>query len=130
MMQNRQAPQRHIAGTLTRAGGLLVMAALLLARCSSDALTDTNGSSGRSFTVAAGQEVGIHLQSIGPGEYLAPPAISSVAIRFEDVRLVTPAVPAGKTQLFRFRALRPGRALVTFRHSEQSATVTDTVEVQ
>jgi hypothetical protein len=106
------------------------MAALFLARCGSDTLTDTSGTTERTFTVAAGQEVGIHLQSIGPGEYLAPPAISSVAIRFEDVRLVTPAVPAGKTQLFRFRALRPGRALVTFRHSEQSATVTDTVEVQ
>ena len=130
MVQNQKVSQRHIAGTLTRAGGVLVMAALFLTRCSSDAPTDTSGSSGRTFTVAAGQEVGIRLQNIGPGEYLAPPAISSVAIRFVDVRLVTPAVPAGKTQLFRFRALRPGRALVTFRHSEQSAVVTYTVEVQ
>jgi hypothetical protein len=130
MMRNRRLSRRHISSTLTRAGVVLVMAALFLARCSSDAPTDTSSGSGRTFTVAAGQELGIRLQNIGSGEYLAPPAISSVAIRFEDVRLVTPYVPAGKTQLFRFRALRRGYALVTFRHSEQSAIVTDTVQVQ
>jgi hypothetical protein len=130
MMQNQLFSQRHIAGKLTRAGGVLVVAALFLVRCSSDAMTDMSDSSGRTFTVAAGQEVAIRLQNIGSGEYLAPPAISSTAIRFEAVSLVTPYVPAGKTQLFRFQALRPGRALVTFRHSEQSATVIDTVDVQ
>jgi hypothetical protein len=130
MVQNQWFSRRHIAGALTRAGGVLVMAALFLARCSSDDPTDTSGGGGRTFTVASGQEVGIRLQNIGPGEYLAPPAISSAAIRFEDVSLVTPAVPAGTTQLFRFQALRPGRAIVTFRHSEQSATVIDTVQVQ
>jgi hypothetical protein len=130
MVQKQWFSQRHIAGTRIRAGGVLVMAALFLARCSSDDLTDTSGSAGRTFTVASGQEVGIRLQNIGPGEYLAPPVISSAAIRFKDVSLVTPAVPAGATQLFRFQALRPGRAIVTFRHSEQSATVIDTVQVQ
>ena len=130
MIQNRRFSPRPIAGTLARAGGVLVMAALVLARCSSDDLTGTSGGAGRTFTVSAGQEVGIRLQNIGPGEYLAPPAISSAVIRFEDVSLVTPAVPAGVTQLFRFQAVRPGRAIVTFRHSEQSATVIDTVQVQ
>jgi hypothetical protein len=130
MMRNQQCSRRRIAGTLTRAGGVLVMAALFLARCSSDAPTDMSGSSGRTLTVAAGQKVDIRLQNIGSGEYLAPPAISSTAIRFEDVSLVTPYVPAGKTQLFRFQALRRGRALVTFRHSEQSPTVIDTVDVR
>jgi hypothetical protein len=129
-MPKQRFSQSHHAGTLARTGSVLFMAALFLARCSSGTPTDTSGSSGRTFAVAAGQDVGIRLQNIGPGEYLAPPAISSAAIRFEAVSLVTPAVPAGKTQLFRFRALRPGRALVTFRHSEQSATVIDTVEVQ
>jgi hypothetical protein len=47
-----------------------------------------------------------------------------------DVRLATPHVPAGVTQLFRFQAVTPGRALVTFQHSEHSATVIDTVNVQ
>ena len=129
-MRNQWFSRGHIAGTLARAGGVLVIAALFLARCSSDDLTDTSGGAGRTFTLAAGQEVGIRLQNIGPGEYLAPPAISSAAIRFEGVSLVTPAVPAGTTQLFRFHALRPGRAIVTFRHSEQPATVIDTVLVQ
>jgi hypothetical protein len=44
--------------------------------------------------------------------------------------LATPHVPAGVTQLFRFQVVAPGRALVVFRHSEQSATVIDTVDVQ
>jgi hypothetical protein len=34
------------------------------------------------------------------------------------------------TQLFRFQAVGQGRVVVVFRHSEQPATVTDTVDVK
>ncbi|MFL5494537.1 MAG: hypothetical protein ACJ8DC_09165 [Gemmatimonadales bacterium] len=120
---------RHIARTLTRRAGAPLLAALFLTRCGSEAL-EVNGGAGRTFAVAAGQELDIRLQNIGPGEYRAPPAISSGAIKFLDVSVVGPPVPAGETQLFRFRAITPGRSLVTFRHTEQSAVVIDTVEVR
>jgi hypothetical protein len=109
---------------------MLILAALLFAGCGSETPTDTTGSSGRAFTVQAGQELEIRLQSIGPGEYRSPPSVSSNAIRFRDVSLATPHVPAGVTQLYRFEAIAPGRAIVVFRHSEQSFTVIDTVDVQ
>jgi hypothetical protein len=129
-MLNRRPSCRRIAGALTRPAGILVVAELFLAGCGSDSLTDMNGTTGRTFTVAPGQEVDIRLQSIGPGEYQAPPAISSTAIRFQSAGLVGPSVPAGVTQLFRFQALRQGRAIVTFRHSGQTVTVVDTVDVE
>ncbi len=129
-MQNRRFSGQRVASALTRPGGSLVVAALFLARCGSETLTDVNGTTGRTLTVAPGQEVDIRLQSIGSGEYQAPPAISSTAIRFQSVDLVGPPVPAGVTQLFRFQSLRQGRAIVTFRHSGQSVTVIDTVDVE
>ena len=118
------------AGDRHRSARVLALAALLLAGCASEGPTDAGEGIGRAFTVQAGRQLEIRLQSIGPGEYLAPPSISSTVIRFVDVREATPHVPAGVTQLFRFQAVTPGRALVMFRHSEQSATVVDTVDVQ
>jgi hypothetical protein len=70
----------------------------------------------------------IRLQTVGPGEYEAP-GISSPAVRFTGVSLVPPFVPAGPTQVFRFQALNPGRATLTFHHSGMSPDVSDTVVV-
>jgi hypothetical protein len=109
--------------------GFLVLTTLCLAGCGSEELTNPAGSSGRAFSVEAGQDFEIRLQSLGPGEYRSPPAISSGAIRFGGVRLTPPHVPAGVTQLFRFQAVTPGRAIVVFRHSGHSVTVIDTVDV-
>jgi hypothetical protein len=50
-------------------------------------------------------------------------------VRFLEVRLVTPAVPAGPTQRFRFVAVRPGQAIIVFHHTEQGQVVEDTVNV-
>jgi hypothetical protein len=130
MVRNPELSQASLASPLGRSGRILILASLLVAGCGSETPTDTTGSSGRTFTVQAGQDFRIRLQSIGPGEYRSPPSVSSSAIRFRDVSLATPHVPAGVTQLFRFQAMAPGRAIVVFRHSEQSPTVTDTVDVQ
>jgi hypothetical protein len=119
-----------LAGNLNRSATVFALAGLLVAGCGSEGPTDLSEGTGRAFTVQAGRQLEIRLQSIGPGEYQAPPSVSSAVIRFVDVRLATPHVPAGVTQLFRFQAVRPGRALVTFRHSEQSAAVIDTVDVR
>ncbi len=130
MVRKREFSHERLASPLGRSGSVLLLTALLLAGCDSETPTDTNGNSGRTFTVKTGQEFEIRLQSIGPGEYRSPPGVSSSAVRFREVRLATPHVPAGVTQLYRFEALAPGRAIVIFRHTEQSSTVIDTVDVQ
>lgn len=100
---------------------------LLPGACSSP-LAITGGSS-HTVRATVGQELDITLQTIGPGEYVSPPSISSTAVRFLDVTLVSPHVPAGPTQRFRFKAAELGTAIIVIRHSDDDPTVTDTVEV-
>jgi hypothetical protein len=104
--------------------------ALALTACSSDTPTGVNAAPGRTFAVTVGGEVQLRLQSIGPGEYLAPPQLSSMNARFVGVSLVGPAVPAGVTQRFSFVGVAPGTTVVTFVHSGSAATIVDTLHVQ
>ena len=102
--------------------------ALGLVSCGQGPL-EANGSPSHTVSIEAGRELELTLQTIGPGEYASPPVVSSAAVRFLDVRLVTPAVPAGPTQLFRFKALAPGVAVIVFHHTAQGPTVEDTINV-
>ena len=61
---------------------------------------------------------------------MSPPLVSSGAVRFLDVRLVTPSVPAGPTQQFRFEAVGRGVAVIIFHHTAQNPTIEDTVNVR
>jgi hypothetical protein len=106
----------------------LVSMALALVSCGEDPLA-VNGPPSRTISIEAGRELELTLQTVGPGEYGSPPALSSNAVRFLEVQLVTPAVPAGPTQRFRFAAVRPGQAVIVFHHTEQGVTVEDTVNV-
>ena len=87
MVQKRQLSQRRNAPVSPR--GVVVVAALSMAACSSEAPTESNRIAGRTLAVALGQDFQIRLQSIGSGEYRSPPAISSRAIKFQDVTLAT-----------------------------------------
>jgi hypothetical protein len=107
-----------------------IIATVLLAACGSDTPTGVSGIPSRTLTALRGQLVDIRLQTIGPGEYDSLPTISSPAVRFRGASEVTPAVPAGATQLFHFLAIAPGRAIITFRHNVQPTPVIDTVDVQ
>ncbi len=82
------------------------------------------------ISIKVGRELDLTIRSVGPGEYASPPTISSAAIRFIDVTSVTPPVPAGDTQLFRFEAMQPGDAVITFVQSSGGLTVQDTVHVE
>src|SRR6266511_3000602 len=64
-----------------------------------------NGHPNRTVTASLGQTVELSFQSIGPGEYDTPPTITGTSIRF--VRMVPPDsyVPAGVTQIYRFKAV-------------------------
>ena len=108
--------------------GLIVGAGLGLVGCGQGPVEE-NGAPSHTLTVKAGRELELTLQTVGPGEYASPPSLSSGAVRFLDVQLVTPAVPAGPTQRFRFEAVQPGDAVIVFHHTGQDPTVEDTVHV-
>jgi hypothetical protein len=107
----------------------IIAAALGLTACGPEPLSQ-NGVPGKTLSVNVGQTLDLKLQSIGPGEYVSPPVISSTAIRFLGVSAVGPAVPAGVTQTFSFQAVAPGSAIIVFHHSAQNPVVEDTVEVR
>jgi hypothetical protein len=103
--------------------------ALLLAACGPEPLAQS-GLPGGTLSVVVGQKIDLKLQTIGPGEYASPPAISSPAIRFLGVAYVGPPVPAGPTQKFSFQAVAPGMAIIVFHHTGQNPIVEDTIEVR
>jgi hypothetical protein len=88
------------------------------------------GSTSQSLTVPTGTQFTVTLQTIGPGEYGSPPTVSSGAVRFLDVSLVSPYVPAGPTQRFRFDARTRGKAIIVFQHTDNNRTVEDTIDVR
>jgi hypothetical protein len=56
--------------------------------------------------------------------------VSSGAVRFLDVSLVSPYVPAGPTQRFRFDARTRGKSIIVFQHTDNNRTVEDTIDVR
>ncbi len=78
-----------------------------------------NADSGRTVVAAVGDQVEVTLQTIGPGQY-GDPSVSSHAALFLGESPVSPPIPAGATQLFRFEALAPGRADITIPHTGDS----------
>jgi hypothetical protein len=110
---------------------LLVFPFLLLGgmtACGQDPLA-ASGTPSQTFSVDAGRQVFLTLQTIGLGEFDSPPNISGDAVRFIEVIPLTPPVPAGPRQLFRFQAVQRGRAVIVFHNSQQGVTVEDTVNV-
>ena len=105
-----------------------LVVALVLTGCGQDPL-EANGAPSHTLSITAGRELEVTLQTIGPGEYASPPVVSSTGVRFLGVRVVTPAVPAGPTQRFRFEAVGPGVAVIVFHHTGQSPTIEDTIIV-
>jgi hypothetical protein len=98
------------------------------------AMIDIKGSNSQSFTVPAGSEFAVTLQTIGPGEFASPPTVSSGAVQFLDVSIVGPNAPAGPKQQFRFNATTGGNAIIVFRHTgaggPEMLPVEDTVRVR
>ncbi|MEP7380344.1 MAG: hypothetical protein ABI910_01590 [Gemmatimonadota bacterium] len=103
---------------------------LALTACGTDGPTEAIATNGAIYSVAIGEELALRLQSIGPGQYAAPPTLSSGALRFVDASVVGPSVPAGVTQRFRFEGAARGTSVITFHHSERSADIVDTVVVR
>jgi hypothetical protein len=108
---------------------LVALTSFALAGCGGDSV-GPSVEPGQVISARVGEQVRMKLQSIGPGEYVSPPTVSSSVVQFLDVRLVTPHVPAGVTQEFRFRAVKVGTAVIGFRHTMGGSTVESTVRVR
>lgn len=119
---------------LPRPRGLAGLAALLfassIAACHADGPVSVAGSTSRTFSADVGAEIRVTLGTVGSGEYSSPPNVSATAVRFLDVSNVGPATPGGPRQLFRFKAVARGRAILVFHHTVQNLVVEDTVDVR
>ena len=91
-------------------------------------LSLSGADSGSTIQAVIGQDIDIKLQTIGPGQYETP-AISSSSVQFLSSEFVLPAIPAGPTQLYRFRAVRCGRATIVIPHSVQTTGYSITINV-
>jgi hypothetical protein len=111
---------------------LALVTVFLVEACGSNSVSplEVIGAPPRTFTIAVGQQVDIQMGSVGPGEYVSPPTLMGSAIDFLGVSLATIQVPAGETQLFHFKGVAPGQAIVRFHNTNQSADVSDTVVVR
>jgi hypothetical protein len=108
-----------------------ILTILIVAACSGDnpVSVSIKGSNSQTLTVPARTEFDLTLQTIGPGDYQSPPAVSSETVQFLGVSLVSPYVPAGPTQRFRFAAQSKGKAIIVFQHTGNNRVVEDTVNV-
>lgn len=113
---------------------LLPLGMLLLAACGADNVVGVRGDSeNRTIVANRGEEIDIKLGNVGPATYASPPSVSSDALEYLGVDIVPPYTPGGPTQLFRFRAVASGQAVVTFHRVLQDSvvsTVQDTVRVR
>ena len=91
--------------------------------------SDADPREGETLRIAVGEELDLSLQTrpSDSGEYKSPPSISSSSLQFLDVTAFRPAPQAGVAQVFRFKGVIPGRAIVVFHHSGKSPVIRDTV---
>jgi len=107
----------------------------LAAACGGDRIVSVNaGSASQRVDAHVGDLVNIHLWAGLNGLYATSPAISTSAVQFIDESIETGSggfiSPAGPGQLFRFRAISRGTALVTFTPMQDARIVVDTIDVQ
>jgi hypothetical protein len=85
--------------------------------------------SGQHVVATVGQQVNITLQTIGPAQF-GTPQISSPAIRFENVAVKKPRLPAGPTVVYIFETSAEGEAQIQIPSTNPSANFAVTIEVR
>ena len=115
--------------------GVVMVGILWMAGCGSPSSPSGNelslgsGDNGRVLSVRPGDEIHVTLQTIGPGEYELS-NVSSSAVVFLGVSILTPANPGGPRQLFQFRVVTLGQADISIRHTGQNPRFGITVDVR
>jgi hypothetical protein len=79
--------------------------------------------------VKSGDEILVTLQTIGGGEYDEHPSVSSSAVVFEQVSIIGPYNPGGPRQLFEFKAVSAGQAVVSIPHTFQNLRFEVSIDV-
>ena len=111
----------------------LLVATFLSVSCTRSPL-DVFVANTQTFSIAVGQEATIQLGTVGPGEYVNPPTLTGSAIQFLGV--TTPpgvAVPSGVRQIFHFKGVASGQAVILFHNTATDGRhpdVIDTVNVR
>jgi hypothetical protein len=110
---------------------LALLTVVLVGACvGSTSPLEVYGVPSSTLSIDVGQEVLITMRTIGPGEYVSPPVVTGTAVTFLDVSLANVQVPAGETQVFRFKGVSRGQAIVVFHNTGSHADVSDTVVVR
>ena len=111
-----------------RVSSVAVLVSLLTCACYPDPEPAqlTSKDNGRFVGLAFHQEVDLTLQTIGPGQF-GEPVISSQAVSFEGMTFPTAQNPGGPTQLYRFRTVADGNAVITIPHDNGGAPFTITL---
>ena len=88
------------------------------------------GAPSRSFSIAVGETMTIDIGGIGP-PYANPPTITGLAIEFVDMTHPSTTVsnPGGVLQLYHFKGIASGQAIITFQN-QISPSIVDTVNVR
>jgi|SRR5215831_17962820 len=105
--------------------GIATIAILLITGCGSPSGPSSGnewrlgiGDNGRLLSVKPGDQIRVTLGTVGFGEYDEHPSVSSPAVVFVSVSVVPPFNPGGPTQLFEFRAVAAGHAVVSIPHTQ------------
>ena len=114
--------------TNARSPVFLLLAALVTCACatvySQEKLSKPKGSAalkldlknnGQHVNAKVGQKIEITVGTVGPGNYGAA-RVSTPAVQFEKMEYAALQIPAGQTQIYYFRALKPGTAEIFIPH--------------
>jgi hypothetical protein len=126
----RRLSWRHSLSAVATIGTLWMTDCRSLNSPSGNVLSFGNGDNGRVLSVRLDDEIDVTLQTIGPGQYDEHPSVSSPAVAFSKVTLVMPPNPGGPKQLFQFRAVTAGHAVISIPHTVQNPRFEITVDVR
>lgn len=108
----------------------VALVCVLLGACNGTSPLEVYGVPSSTLSIDVGQEVLITMRTIGPGDYVTPPVIAGSAIAFLGMSPPAVQVPAGVTQVFRFKGTARGQAIILFHNTDShNADVSDTVVV-
>lgn len=120
---------------MSKTRGVMSLLIALSSGCSPDRIVSIDvGSASKRVEAHVGDRIDIHLWAGAGGLYADTPTVSTPAIEFIDSSIESGnsgfVSPGGPGQLFRFRALSQGVALVTFTPLQQAPVVVDTLVVR
>lgn len=126
---------RGVAFRLFGLVAAMSMTILLIQACSGNSPLAVYGAPAQTFSISVGQALDIRMQTVGPGEYVSPPAFTGSAIEFlGESSPAGVANPAGVQQLFHFKGVAGGQAIILFHNTNPDGThypdVSDTVVVR